>query len=173
MPGIAYASGRYAKAECQKCGLEFRYLQIVSDGHWRHLRVCPRCYDPKHPQERLINVSDAVALWRPAPQTRHAPTTPTLAGVLNGTTAELTWASVTSQDSRPSGYKLLRALGAADPTQIADLDIERDYIGGVVTETLEYDDAGLASGSYTYRLRAYDLRGLESGDSNLVSLTVP
>jgi hypothetical protein len=173
MTGLAYASGRYAWAECQKCGLRFKYLQIVSDGHWRHLRVCPQCYDVRHPQERLKRVSDAVALWRASPDSRHAPTTPVLAGVLNATTAELTWASVTSQDSRPAGYKLLRAIGAADPTQIANLEIERDYIGGVVSETLEYDDAGLASGSYTYRLRAYDLRGLESGDSNLVSLTVP
>lgn len=167
MGAIAYASGRYAWGECQKCGLRFKYLQLRSDGHWRHLRVCPDCYDPRHPQERLLRVSDAVALWRPSPESRHAPTIPVLAGETAGTTNSLSWTAVTSQDSRVAGYRLYR-----DEVQIADLEIETDYTGAVLVDPRAYDDESLADGTYEYTVVAYDLRGLVSGPSNVVTLTV-
>lgn len=168
MGAIAYASGRYAWGTCDKCGLRFKYLELRSDGHWRHLRVCSECYDSRHPQERLLRVSDAVALWRPSPQEKHAPTVPVLSGVLNGTTAELSWTAVTSQDSRPAGYYVTR-----DEVQIANLEIEADYTGAIQVDPRAYDDESLAAGTYEYSVTAYDLRGLTSGLSNVITITVP
>lgn len=172
MTGVAYASGRFAKGECQKCGLEVPYLQLVSDGHWRELRVCPACYDARHPQERLHPVSDPIALWRPAPESKWPPTAPVLAGELGGTTISLAWSASTSPDSAVAGYRLYRATGLADAVLIGDFPVERSFIGAIESETLSYLDVGLADGLYSYTVHAYDLRGLPSPMSNEVTFTV-
>lgn len=173
MVGVAYAVGKYALAECQKCGLRLPYSQLVSDGHWRDLRVCPGCYDPRHPQERLKRVSDPIALWRPAPESRWPPTAPVLSGEFDGTNNSLTWTAASSPDSAVAGYRLYRmAPGETQYTLLADLEIERSFIGEIEDEPLAYLDMDPPVGVYQYYVLAYDLRGLPSPDSNIVTITV-
>lgn len=63
-----YAKGRNAIAECQRSGQKMRYRDLVEDGHIPNLLVHPDWYEPRHPQELPVDTSDAVALWKPAPE---------------------------------------------------------------------------------------------------------
>lgn len=45
-----------------------RYRDLVEDGHVPGLLVHPDWWEPKHPQENPVDVSDPVALFRPAPE---------------------------------------------------------------------------------------------------------
>jgi hypothetical protein len=94
-----YAKGRHAVAECQRSGQKMRYRDLVEDGHIEGLLVHPDWWEPKHPQEIPVVVTDPIALYRPAPEISipagygdaenldggTAPTTPT--GSVTGTTA--------------------------------------------------------------------------------------
>jgi len=61
-----YATGKHAIGECQRCGFVYKLSRLRPDGE-TNLMVCGACYDIKHPAERPIDVTDAVALRRPAP----------------------------------------------------------------------------------------------------------
>jgi protein-arginine kinase activator protein McsA len=64
---MAYASGKYAIAICDRCGFEFKLLQLKKE--WTGFKVCATCYEPKHPQlEPKRNVGDAIALREPRPE---------------------------------------------------------------------------------------------------------
>ncbi len=63
-----YARGTHAIAECQRSGQKMRYKELVEDGHVFGLLVHPDWWEPKHPQETPITVTDPIALWRPAPE---------------------------------------------------------------------------------------------------------
>lgn len=94
-----FARGRHAVAECQRSGQKMRYRDLVEDGHVPGLLVHPDWWEPRHPQEIPPDVTDPVALWRPAPEVsvedgyglpevldgETAPTTP--AGASTGTLA--------------------------------------------------------------------------------------
>lgn len=45
-----------------------RYRDLVEDGHVEGLLVHPDWWEPKHPQEIPVVVTDPVALYRPAPE---------------------------------------------------------------------------------------------------------
>jgi hypothetical protein len=45
-----------------------RYRDLVEDGHIEGLLVHPDWWEPKHPQEIPVDVTDPVALYRPAPE---------------------------------------------------------------------------------------------------------
>ena len=45
-----------------------RYRDLVEDGHIKGLLVHPDWWEPKHPQEIPVTVTDPVALYRPAPE---------------------------------------------------------------------------------------------------------
>ena len=45
---MAFASGRFSRAVCDRCGQEYKYQQLKKE--WNGLFVCPECYEPKHPQ---------------------------------------------------------------------------------------------------------------------------
>jgi|TARA_R110000751_G_scaffold64547_3_gene132576 NAD-dependent SIR2 family protein deacetylase len=63
---MAYASGKHALAICDRCGWQYPYLSMKTE--WDHARVCPECYEPKHPQLDPIQVPiDAEVLWKPRP----------------------------------------------------------------------------------------------------------
>jgi len=55
-----FAFGHKAKAQCPLCGDVVKYIILRQD--WRGQYVCPDCWDPKHPQERQVNVLDTEAL---------------------------------------------------------------------------------------------------------------
>ena len=42
-----FASGKYALAICDRCGQQYKFLQLKKE--WNGLQVCPECYEPKHP----------------------------------------------------------------------------------------------------------------------------
>lgn len=63
-----YARGRNAVAECQRSGQKMRYRDLVEDGHVEGLLVHPDWWEPKHPQEIPVEVTDPIALYRPAPE---------------------------------------------------------------------------------------------------------
>ena len=63
-----YAKGRHAVAECQRSGQKMRYRDLVEDGHVPGLLVHPDWWEPKHPQETPPDLSDPIALRRPAPE---------------------------------------------------------------------------------------------------------
>ena len=64
-----FASGKYALAICDRCGQQYKFLQLKKE--WNGLMTCPECFEPKHPQlEKKDDSADAQALpWsRPARQ---------------------------------------------------------------------------------------------------------
>lgn len=63
---MAYASAKYAKGICDRCGFEYKLLQLKEE--WNGLKTCPSCYEPKHPQlDPLPHVIDPEALYEPRP----------------------------------------------------------------------------------------------------------
>jgi hypothetical protein len=61
-----YASGKYSQAICDRCGQQYKYLELKKE--WTGFKVCPECYEPKHPQllpKRTIN--EPQALYQPRP----------------------------------------------------------------------------------------------------------
>lgn len=95
-----YARGRNAVAECQRSGQKMRYRDLVEDGHISGLLVHPDWWEPKHPQEIPVEVTDPIALWRPAPEISieddygepeaplPAPTAPDMGAAATGTTSQ-------------------------------------------------------------------------------------
>lgn len=61
-----FASGKNAIGMCARCGFVVKYTSLRKDGR-TNLLVCGQCYDIDHPSERPINLADAQALRRPAP----------------------------------------------------------------------------------------------------------
>ncbi len=65
---MAYATGKYAIAQCDRCAFEYPLNQLKKE--WNGLKTCPECYEPKHPQlEPLPHVMDPEALYEPRPNT--------------------------------------------------------------------------------------------------------
>lgn len=62
-----YAKGAHALGECQQCGFRFKLAQLRSDGQVPNLLVCRTCWDKKNEAEYPVNLSDATALYHPAP----------------------------------------------------------------------------------------------------------
>jgi len=69
---MAYASGKYAKAQCDRCGFVYDYQTLQSE--WNGLRVCEECFESKQPQLTPVILKDAETLFEPRP-TEPAPTT--------------------------------------------------------------------------------------------------
>jgi NAD-dependent SIR2 family protein deacetylase len=62
-----YASGKYSIAICDRCGQQYKYLELKKE--WTGFKVCPECYEPKHPQllpKRTLN--EPQAIYQPRPQ---------------------------------------------------------------------------------------------------------
>ena len=61
---MAYAVGIYSKAICDRCGFRYDYLDLREE--WNGLKVCPECYETKHPQlEPISKPNDPQALFQP------------------------------------------------------------------------------------------------------------
>lgn len=55
-----YATGVYAQAICDKCGLSYPYLELRPE--WNGVRSCPECWDIKHPSLSPVTAFDGEAL---------------------------------------------------------------------------------------------------------------
>ena len=67
---MAYALGKFAKALCDRCAFEYKLSELREE--WNGAKVCPDCYEPKHPQlEPLTATADPEALYKPRPNNDH------------------------------------------------------------------------------------------------------
>jgi NAD-dependent SIR2 family protein deacetylase len=107
--GSGYASGKFAIALCDQCGQRYKLLTLIKD--WRGFKVCPECYEPKHPQlEPKRTINEPQAVYQPRPESRMAVT------VYVGATADSSFASVGMQ---PMPYsKQLVAAAVLSPVQV-------------------------------------------------------
>lgn len=69
-----FASGKYAIAECDRCGQRFKLKQLrklTIKTKQVNIKVCPSCYEPDQPQLQLgmYPVNDPQALREPRPDT--------------------------------------------------------------------------------------------------------
>tara|TARA_R100001377_G_C3119202_1_gene85350 strand:- start:113 stop:451 length:339 start_codon:yes stop_codon:yes gene_type:complete len=65
---MAYASGKFASALCDRCGFKYKLLDLKKE--WNGLKTCHTCFEPKHPQLEPIRApSDPEALYNPRPST--------------------------------------------------------------------------------------------------------
>ena len=67
-----YSSGKYAIAECDRCGQRYKLKELkkeVIKTKLFNIKVCPECWDPDHPQLHLgmYPVSDPQAVREPRP----------------------------------------------------------------------------------------------------------
>lgn len=72
MPG-AFASGKYALAECDVCGFACKYTSLralVVNGTRTNTLACPTCWNADHPQYGVnkLNMQDPQALRNPRPE---------------------------------------------------------------------------------------------------------
>ena len=70
--GNRFASGKYAIAECDRCGQRFKLKALrkeIIKTKVYDLLVCPECWDPDHPQLQLgmFPVDDPQGLRNPRP----------------------------------------------------------------------------------------------------------
>ena len=67
-----FASGKHALAICDRCGLQYDYTELREE--WTGSRVCPECFERKHPQLEPPRVKpDAEALRHPRPDREEDP----------------------------------------------------------------------------------------------------
>jgi hypothetical protein len=67
-----FASGKKAIAECDVCGFRYKLRElrdVYVKGRNTHIKACPQCWDPDHPQLKLgqYPVSDPQAIRDPRP----------------------------------------------------------------------------------------------------------
>ena len=60
-----YATGAHALGMCERCSKKTLLRKLVYDGQFPDLLVCSECWDPKHPQEYLPEVTDPITLYDP------------------------------------------------------------------------------------------------------------
>lgn len=132
----------------------------------------PECRDPKHPQERLVPLTDAVALWRPAPEQANA-IPGVLSAELDGAQMELSWTPTSTLGPRIERYKVYRSVNGAALEEIDSQDVVYDFDMSVLTQPASYTDTDILSGSsYAYTVVALDSYG-HGVNSNTVTVSVP
>jgi hypothetical protein len=71
-----FASGKFAIAECDRCGFRYKLKELtalVIKTKNTNILVCPTCWDPDHPQLQLgmYPVNDPQAVRNPRPDTSY------------------------------------------------------------------------------------------------------
>jgi hypothetical protein len=169
--GARYAAGKQAWGECQRCGLRALLSELVFDGHIPWIRVHKDCYESKHPQERSIDVSDPVSLFRPAPEQISIETPPVLSGSFDTPDVSLEWTAAEVSWSIIIEYRVYRTLAGADEELLDTLSVVRDDFGEITDEPLTLTDEAPAAGVYTYRVEGIESRGI-AATSNSIDITV-
>lgn len=171
MPGAKYARGSEAWGLCQRCGLRFLLNDLVFDGYMPGLRVCADCYDSRHPQEFLQDVTDPIALWKPAPDSV-AFTAPVLSLVLLGPPVKLAWSIADFQAYTVGSYAVYRAIVGQPFVLLATFKNTEDILQDgkpPIGETLAYRDSTAVHGTaYQYYILAASL-----GSTSLPAKTIP
>ena len=91
-----FASGKYAIAECDRCGQRYKLKQLkmeVIKTKLYQLKVCDACWDPDQPQLQLgmYPVNDPQALYQPRPDTTYVTAGLNTAGNLTGGSRDILW----------------------------------------------------------------------------------
>ena len=107
---MAFASGRFSRAICDRCGQEYKYQQLKKE--WNGLFVCPECYEPKHPQlDPPPLTADAEALHQPRPEVDLPQTQLGLVKTTNQAAAGMTFQS-DPIGSKLEGIRAVTSLGS-------------------------------------------------------------
>ena len=97
-----YSSGKFSLGSCDQCS--FVYPLNTLKKEWTGFRVCPECYEPKHPQlEPKRAMDEPIAVYEPRPEKRLG------VQIYIGMTGDVPFASIGMQPM-PAG-KLLTAGG--------------------------------------------------------------
>lgn len=64
---MKFATGKFALAICDRCGLQAPYNMLVPDGYTPGMRVHQSCFDTKHPAEEPFRTDEGIALKNPRP----------------------------------------------------------------------------------------------------------
>lgn len=86
-----YASGKYAIAECDRCGQRYKLKELKKEiikTKLYQIKVCPSCWDPDQPQLSLglYPVQDPQAVREPRPDTSYI-----VSGSLDGGSRIFQW----------------------------------------------------------------------------------
>jgi len=84
-----YASGKWAIAECDRCGQRYKLKELkkqVLKTKLYNVKVCPSCWDPDQPQLQLgmYPVNDPQAVREPRPDTSYYASGQTGLQITNG-----------------------------------------------------------------------------------------
>lgn len=71
--GTAFASGKHAIAECDRCGFRYKLKELKKlevNGQTVDIKVCSECWEPENPQDDLgkYPVNDPQAIRDPRPE---------------------------------------------------------------------------------------------------------
>ena len=103
--GNRFASGKWAIAECDRCGQRFKLKELkkeVIKTKTYNLLVCPTCWDPDHPQLQLgmYPVDDPQALRDPRKDLSYYQSGATGLQIVNGAGTGVDQDGVPSEGSR-------------------------------------------------------------------------
>lgn len=110
---MKFASGKHARAICDRCGLEYRLHELRKE--WNNLKVCNSCWEPKHPQLGLKGRSDRVAIMDPRPgsNSREDQTVYIRPGLtMHGFSGDVVPIKVDDGYIIPSGFEITSSLGS-------------------------------------------------------------
>lgn len=173
MTGQKYAVGNQAVGECARCGEKRLYKELIFDGYYAWMRVCPDCYEERHPQERIVSAADPVALFRPAPQLVPAPSTPVLSGAILAGHPVLSWTQSIGGADFVTQYFLYRSTDGLAAVQIANPQVVRDWDAGVLSYGSPFIDLTATAGhAYGYYVIGNAFESGNSKQSNAVILNL-
>jgi NAD-dependent SIR2 family protein deacetylase len=91
-----FASGKYAIAECDRCGQRYKLKELKKEiikTKLYQIKVCPSCWDPDQPQLSLglYPVQDPQAVREPRPDVSYVTAGVNVAGVPTGGSRDTQW----------------------------------------------------------------------------------
>ena len=139
-----FASGKRAPALCDRCGWTYPLNSLRPE--WNGLKVCPECWEPKHPQLEPRSVIDATALREPRPDNQVQVVTAKVHGLTLHVRVLHAIDPIKTIKPEPSGVSATSAIGTAVPS-ISAAPSGVSATGGVPTQNTPFWPAGVSSTS--------------------------